>query len=146
MDNIKATLISVNNGFKIVAEKTFDTGKFPMNNFSEVNAIDGKHPCDHKNELLKEFDYYWLMCLMFPNSIIGNYQSTPTEKGHPDFIVYDRDDPKKKIFVEFKSQKDSLHIPQIKWFIDNPNKEKYILFLENYFNPFANYDVDPKDL
>lgn len=57
MNKIKAILISINDEFKVVAEKIFDAGTFPSNNFASIVTKDGKAPYDHQYESSWNFNY-----------------------------------------------------------------------------------------
>lgn len=134
MNKIKATLISVNDGFKIIKEKVLDQADLPINCFSREKSVEGKKVCDHEYECSYNFNYYWITTKMFPDEIIADCQSRQGfEKGHPDFIIYNPNNPHRKKYIEFKSQSDALALCQIKWIIQNPKREKYILFIEDYF-------------
>ena len=115
---IKATLISLSKGFEKIKDIDFNADDLPCN----------KNMCDVYQRSYP-FTYLWITSQFFPDKIIRDMQTIQTPKGHPDFIIYDKEDPNKEIYVEFKSESDGLSTSQIEWQTDNLKKERYLIFL-----------------
>ncbi len=130
MKNIKASLISLDDGFKVVREIDFDSYDYPCNK----KMLQGKAHEISSHFIKKwKFTYHWILSHFFTEHIIIDCQSNcELEKGHPDFIVVPKNITKLSeiIYVEFKSEPDALSPNQLKWFSENTDKKRYILKLQ----------------
>ena len=96
----------------IEEEKTFN---FPI--------IDPSINLCHKND----FSYRFITREFFQNYMI---EKLSEKKGTPDFVAINKDNLNDKKYIEFKGINDGLRIDQILWFINNKDKEKYLIFLK----------------
>jgi len=108
---MKAYLIDVGK-FEIVEEKDLEEDYYPP---QEIN-----------NNVPYDFQYMKITQSFFKNHFIHKLNN---EKGIPDFIAINVDDPNDFKYIEFKSNLDSLRIAQILWLARNKNKKRYLLVL-----------------
>lgn len=123
---IKAKLISLDHGFKVVDQFEFDDADYPYNNeaFQYLSKELSK-----SNVSQIHANYLWIVQKLFPDHLVIDKQSNNAEKGHPDFIAIDGKVRVVK-FIELKGVSDVLSKQQISWFCKNKNKKRFIVMLE----------------
>lgn len=120
---INAYLISLSEGFKEIGHIVLKDDDFPCNKHYNKNN-------KYENISSFGFTYLWITHKFFPNSIIVDLQNKSNEKGYPDFLVYLDGKTNHEIYIEFKSESDSLSISQIHWNKNNLKKDRYLIYLK----------------
>jgi len=123
MDNWKCTLIDMKT-FELVETKIINVKDL----FDQTEIL-------IKNDIInvRQFYYEIITKLFFPNHILQKPQ-TQGLNGIPDFLLIDYENFKEKKWIEFKSPNDNLRRDQIKWFLENKDKNIYLLLTEEIDN------------